>query len=75
MALSVRDYGPGVPAEQLGLVFEPFAQATDATARTHGGTGLGLAIVRRFVERMGGRVHARSEPGVGSVFVLELPVP
>jgi signal transduction histidine kinase len=71
--VEVHDSGVGMTAEQVARVFEPFAQATEETARTHGGTGLGLAIVRRFVERMGGSVHARSEVGVGSVFVLDLP--
>ncbi len=73
VVLEVHDTGVGMTAEQLGRVFEPFAQATDDVARTHGGTGRGLASVRQFTERMGGAVSARSTPGRGSVFVLELP--
>ncbi|HLB54126.1 MAG TPA: GAF domain-containing protein, partial [Gemmatimonadales bacterium] len=70
----VRDSGIGMTPEQLGRVFEAFAQAEASTSRKYGGTGLGLAITRRFCELLGGDVTAASEPGRGSTFTVRLPV-
>ena len=69
----VEDTGPGIPADRLSAVFEPFVQADMSLTRTHGGTGLGLAISRRLARAMGGEITARSEVGVGSTFFLWLP--
>ncbi|MDP2273878.1 MAG: ATP-binding protein [Archangium sp.] len=71
----VQDTGIGISAEALGGLFIPFKQADATTARRFGGTGLGLALVRMLATTMGGEVRARSEPGVGSVFTVELPLP
>ena len=70
----VEDTGPGIPADQLPLIFEDFEQGGLQAARG-AGTGLGLAISRRIAERMGGRITVDSEPGRGSVFRLTLPLP
>ena len=67
---SVADQGIGISEEQMGRLFEPFAQGDVSTTRTHGGTGLGLAISRRLATAMGGELWAESEPGRGSVFHL-----
>lgn len=72
MSIRVIDRGPGIPAAQLSRIFEPFYR--DATGDAHPGAGLGLAIVRGFVEANGGRVHAESLPGHGTVFAIELPL-
>ncbi|MEO5362692.1 MAG: ATP-binding protein [Magnetococcus sp. DMHC-8] len=66
----VRDTGIGIPAEVRRLIFEPFVQASAATARQYGGTGLGLAICRRVVELMDGTVGVDGNPlaASGSVF-------
>jgi signal transduction histidine kinase/ActR/RegA family two-component response regulator len=64
----VVDTGPGMDAETLGRLFQPFAQADETTSRKHGGTGLGLSITRRLAELMGGAASAESEPGRGSTF-------
>jgi len=69
--IEVRDYGPGVPPEELERLFEPFYR-TDP-ARTRGGSGLGLAVVRALAEAMGGEVRARPAEGGGLVFEVSLP--
>ncbi|MBS0396765.1 MAG: response regulator, partial [Proteobacteria bacterium] len=70
----VRDSGIGIAPEVLVRLFQPFEQADSSTTRQFGGTGLGLAISQRLAELLGGQLSAASEPGVGSVFSLRLPV-
>ena len=72
MSIRVIDRGPGMSSTQLARAFEPFYR--DETSDGHAGSGLGLAIVRGFVEANGGRVHAESVPGQGTVFAIELPL-
>src|SRR5690606_16012579 len=72
--IEVEDTGPGIASEQQPLVFEKFYQVDSSSRRVHMGTGLGLAITAQIVERMGGRVTLRSEPGRGSTFTLRLPL-
>jgi signal transduction histidine kinase/DNA-binding response OmpR family regulator len=72
VALHVEDSGVGMNAEQLGRLFQPFAQADTSTTRRYGGTGLGLSIVRRLARMMGGDVTVQSEPGRGSRFTVTL---
>jgi two-component system OmpR family sensor kinase len=69
--LLVADTGKGIPADHLPHVFDRFYKADPS--RTESGSGLGLSIVRAIVERHGGRVAARSTPGVETVFEIELP--
>jgi signal transduction histidine kinase len=68
--LVVKDTGPGIPAQDLGKIFDPFYRVDRTPA---GGTGLGLAIVRRIVEGHGGTVTAESSVGRGSTFRVVLP--
>jgi signal transduction histidine kinase/ActR/RegA family two-component response regulator len=73
--LRVRDTGIGMRAEQLDILFDDYVQGDPTISGKYGGTGLGLAIVRQLVERMGGEIHVQSEPGEGSIFEVELPLP
>jgi len=68
--LTVRDAGPGIAADVLPHLFEPFRPGPGATR----GTGFGLYIVRCFAEALGGRVAARSQPGEGTAVTVELPL-
>ncbi len=75
ITIEVSDQGIGFDAADAAQLFEPFAQADSSSVRSHSGTGLGLAICKRIVEKMGGQIHADSEPGLGSRFALTLPLP
>lgn len=68
LTLAVIDTGIGMKKEQLGRLFDAFAQGSAAIARQYGGTGLGLNISRRLSEMMGGTIVVRSEYGKGSEF-------
>jgi signal transduction histidine kinase len=72
VALAVSDTGVGISQDQLPLVFERFYRAD--TARVEEGVGLGLSIARQIAEAHGGTIKARSKLGVGSTFVLLLPL-
>jgi CheY-like chemotaxis protein len=72
VTLMVEDSGVGMTAEQVGRLFQPFAQADSSTTRRFGGTGLGLSIVRRLARLMGGDVAVESTAGRGSRFTVTL---
>lgn len=66
--VSVADAGPGIPADELPLLFERFSQAREGRRTREPGTGLGLLICRRVVEAHGGRIWVESQPGRGACF-------
>jgi NtrC-family two-component system sensor histidine kinase KinB len=68
---SVRDQGPGIPAESVGRIFERFYRAPNQAGKP--GAGLGLAIAREIVVAHGGSIACNSRPGEGSEFYFLLP--
>ncbi len=71
--VSVRDYGPGVPAEDLTRIFDPFYRVDSDRNRASGGLGLGLAIARRSVELHKGKLSAQNaNPGL--LVTIQLPL-
>lgn len=73
VTLEVRDTGEGIAPADLERIWEPFWQAARPEAGRPPGTGLGLGIVRQLVRVLGGEIHARSDPGRGTAFVVRLP--
>lgn len=71
--VSVTDTGIGIPADRIGLVFEPFVQLGSDRTTVGQGTGLGLAISRELARSMGGELTTHSQVAVGSTFTLSLP--
>jgi signal transduction histidine kinase len=71
--LEIRDEGIGIPAADLPYVFQPFHRAANV-ARHIPGSGLGLASARWIVEQHGGTLSVTSEVGVGTNFILRLPM-
>jgi CheY-like chemotaxis protein len=71
---SVSDTGVGMSQATLAVLFEPFRQGEEGSARRFAGSGLGLAICRELVQAMGGRIEVRSTEGRGSIFDVEWPL-
>jgi two-component system, OmpR family, sensor histidine kinase SenX3 len=73
ITIRVTDTGVGIPAKEVGRIFERFYRVDPARSRNTGGTGLGLAIVRHVASNHNGDVTVESTEGVGSTFRLRLP--
>jgi len=71
--IRMKDNGIGIPEEQLPHIFDRFYQADQTVTRKHEGTGIGLALAQELVELHQGSIHAFSEEGVGTEFVIQFP--
>jgi signal transduction histidine kinase len=74
-SLSVTDHGPGIPKAEHTRIFERFYRPGNELRRETTGTGIGLAIVKHVVEGHDGHIAVTSEPGKGSVFIMDFPAP
>jgi K+-sensing histidine kinase KdpD len=72
--IEISDTGIGIPKSDRPRLFSEFFRAENARAIEKIGTGLGLAIVKEFVDKLGGRILVESEEGMGTIFVVDLPV-
>ncbi|NLI53884.1 MAG: response regulator [Clostridiales bacterium] len=72
--ITVKDTGIGIAKEHLASIFDEFQQADGSTSRKYGGSGLGLAIARKYAELLDGSISVKSALGVGSEFVISLPI-
>jgi PAS domain S-box-containing protein len=70
--IEVGDTGPGIPADRLGELFEPFSRL-GAEGSAVEGTGIGLSLARKLIELMGGEIGVASEEGKGSLFWIDIP--
>ncbi|QQE64435.1 hypothetical protein GFS31_11160 [Leptolyngbya sp. BL0902] len=74
LRLAVKDTGIGISAEDMARLFQPFVQIDSTLSRQHEGTGLGLVLVKKIVDLHGGKVSVTSEVGIGSCFMVDLPI-
>ncbi|HEY0141967.1 MAG TPA: HAMP domain-containing sensor histidine kinase [Thermoanaerobaculia bacterium] len=72
VSIAVQDRGPGIPADEVPNLFQPFVKLSTSEFTTDRSTGLGLAITRRLVEAHGGTIGVETEVGSGSTFVIRL---
>ena len=71
--IKISDTGIGIPASEVGNVFDEFFRATNAKKSEKDGTGLGLSIVTQIIERHGGKISVQSKEGEGTTFTVTLP--
>jgi two-component system sporulation sensor kinase A len=69
LEISIKDTGLGIPKDSLDKLFEPFHPT-----RKVGGMGLGLTISRRIIEQHGGKIDVESKIGIGTIFIVRLPI-
>ena len=74
LRLSISDTGIGIPADQLGKVFDRFHRIENIEGRSQEGTGIGLALVKELVKIHHGSIQVSSEPGKGSTFTVTIPL-
>src|SRR6187402_2093507 len=74
VSVSVRDSGQGIPQADIARIFDRFYRTKSARNSPAPGTGLGLAITREIIHRHGGELSVESELGIGSEFLVTIPV-
>ncbi len=74
LIIKVIDTGIGISPESQKIIFEEFRQASEGINRNYEGTGLGLAITKKSVDLMGGTIEVESQLGIGSTFIVKLPL-
>jgi signal transduction histidine kinase len=72
--LSVRDHGCGIPGGEQAKIFQEFYRVENDDSKSAAGAGLGLALVKRTIQAHAGSVRVESEVGMGSSFVVDLPL-
>lgn len=72
--MQVADTGPGIPAESIEAVFEPFKQLSEANRVIRKGYGLGLSITKQILALMNGNITVESKVGKGTIFTITLPL-
>lgn len=72
--IAVKDQGIGIPKDHLKKVFQEFYRVDNPAVRATGGSGLGLAVTKHIIEGHQGRVSVESQPDLGSIFYIHLPV-
>jgi signal transduction histidine kinase len=72
VVVRVSDDGPGIPAADIGNVFEPFFRVDRSRSKKTGGYGLGLSICKRIVEAHGGTIVVENNPTRGASFIVTL---
>jgi signal transduction histidine kinase/CheY-like chemotaxis protein len=75
LGIAVSDTGIGMSPEEMGRIFDEYAQATQSTTRRFGGTGLGLSISKKLIVGMGGTITVTSALSEGTRFSVQLPAP
>ncbi len=74
IVIKIKDYGKGIPAEDLPHIFEPFYRVDKSRSRITGGYGLGLSICKTIMNAHGGTIEVKSLPGEGSEVKLRFPI-
>ncbi|CUO85467.1 PAS domain-containing sensor histidine kinase [Clostridium disporicum] len=72
--IRVKDTGVGIPSDKLMYIFERFRQVENRFNKSTKGSGIGLSLVKDLIEIQGGTIEVKSELGVGSEFIIKLPV-
>jgi two-component system CheB/CheR fusion protein len=71
--VTVKDSGIGIPSDKIDVIFDPFIQVSNDTARKYGGTGLGLTIIKKIINIMNGQIEVKSKLNIGTKFIVNLP--
>jgi PAS domain S-box-containing protein len=74
ITISIEDTGVGIPEDKLNIIFDRFRQVDNSFTRNHEGSGIGLSLVKSLVEMHGGTISVSSKYGIGTKFLIKLPV-